>query len=645
MPEKLTREQVLSMSGPELAAAIDYHNQRYWDEGEPEISDELYDLLTRRLTEINPDHPILEKVNAPKVAGEGKVKHEKPMLSLDKAYTYEELRKWAEKYARNDNEEFLIEPKYDGISAIYTNGTLATRGDGYLGENITQKIPLIELEKKDFTGKLANFKGDCRGEIVIRDDDFRTIYANIKKKDGKPYKNSRNAVAGIMGLKEIDNMIEQGAKLTLANYDLKSYRVKLKDLDGEWPEMVREIEEMPYPMDGIVVKLADEEYAESLGSTAHHPRGQIAFKFSGVREKTKLLDVKWSFGKNCLTPVAELAPVEIGGITIRHATLHNAQNIIDKDIKIGDMVTVERAGDVIPYIIEAEPGENRVDPMIDACPGCGGEVKRKGPELMCINPDCFETKVQRLTAAVKNIGIENLGEPNIRRMMNTLGIKSLHDIFNLGFDDIMKLEGFKEKSTNNLLREIASARKVPDYQLLAALNIYGIGQTVARSILTEYTLEELRQLDLGQLSEISGIGPERAAALKNELAEQSEVIDELLDTVEVVQTKGGGVSEAPTICFTGKMPEKRSYYEDLAKERGFQPTDHVTADLGILVADDPSGNSSKLKKARKGGVKIISLDDWLNEKPGPAPTPETSPPEGTSDDLFGGNNGQMTFNF
>ena len=213
---------ILANTETELVAEIEYHNRRYWEIGEPEISDEDYDALLRKLAFVNPEHPLLQKVLSPFVAGTGKVHHIKPMLSLDKAYSLEEILEWAKKYIRSDNELFLVQPKYDGISANFTNRVLATRGDGVDGENITDKLPLIELETKGYKGKIDR---PIRGEIVIRNDDFKTLYSHIKRKDGKTYKNSRNAVAGIMGLNEIGDILAQGAKLTLVDYNFISYSV------------------------------------------------------------------------------------------------------------------------------------------------------------------------------------------------------------------------------------------------------------------------------------------------------------------------------------------------------------------------------------------------------------------------------------
>ncbi|UDQ98520.1 helix-hairpin-helix domain-containing protein [Lentisphaerota bacterium WC36G] len=606
------------LSAEEIAKYIEFHNNLYWNEGAPVISDSEYDLLIRQLQKLVPYHHLLTEIQTPTVASNGKVKHAIAMLSLDKAYSLTEVLEWATKNARSKNEMFLIQPKYDGISANYAAGILATRGDGEYGENITDKLPLITLDSA--TGQHQKISKDVRGEIVIRDDEFTELFSKIHKKDGKFYKNSRNAVAGIMGLKEISEIQAQMQQLkttiTLVDYDYISYQVSFKNLTQKWDKIIAEIEALPYPLDGIVIKYADTKYSNSLGVTAHHPRGQIAFKFTNIQKESKLINVEWSFGKNCLTPVAQIEPIDIGGITISHASLHNYKNCIDKDIKINDKVIVERAGDVIPYIVEAIPGNNRQDFMIKECPSCASKLEIIGPELCCLNKDCFEIKLKRLTAAVKSIGIERLGEPNVRRMMEKLNVTSLKDIFELQITDILKLEGFKEKSSANLYGEIQTARNVADFQVLAALNINGIGKNVAKMILTEYTLAELRTLDEETLTAINGIGPERAKILVEELKLQGDFIDELIDAINMIQTKGAENTNAnlqqKTICFTGKMPKKRKFYEDIATQHNLHPTSTVNKDLNILVAVNISGNSSKLTKARKHGAQIISLDDWLS---------------------------------
>ncbi len=603
--------KIHEMSLQELVQLIEYHNQRYWELGEPEISDDDYDRLMVELRSRDPNHPLLHWVGTQRTASAGgKVKLAKPMLSLDKAYSLEEVVEWAQKYIRSKDELLLAQPKYDGISANFDGTILATRGDGEIGEDISDKLPLIELEAPNYTGQLNR---PARGEIVIRKDDFANLYSHIYKKGGGVYKNSRNAVAGIMGLKDISDMIRQHAKLTLADYSLVSFKIKFSELSGRFAEIIETVEALPYPTDGVVFKLADTAYSESLGATSHHPRGQIAFKFSGIRRKTKLLAVEWSFGKNALTPVAELDPVEIGGVTIKRATLHNAQNIIDMDIQIHDEVTVERAGDVIPYIVSREPGEERINAMITNCPGCGSTLVRRGPELCCVNPECFETNLQKLTAAVKNFGIEQLGEPTIRKMMLSLGVKKLSDIFKLTQNQLLKLDNFAEKSAANLYREIDTAKHVADYQFLAALNIPNIGLDIAKILLKHFKLEELSTLSEDELLNVPGIGEKRAKAIVEILHSEAQEINDLLATVEVSKTAQNSSTTRPTICFTGKMPEKRSFYENLAAEHGYEAVDSVSQSLSLLVTADISSNSSKTGKAKKLGIPIVELQDFLRQ--------------------------------
>lgn len=606
-------EDLKKLSFDRLVELINYHNKKYWEEASPEISDEEYDGLMRELESRDPFHPLLSEIFPQKIKDVPTVKHAKPLLSLDKAYSHSELLKWAAKVARSEDELFIVQPKYDGISAVLEDGILATRGDGYNGEDISDKLCLVELEKKDYKGSPLGF--NARGEIVIRNDDFKSIYTKIIKKDGKPYKNQRNAVAGIVGLKDISEIKMQGAKLTLIDYETYGETVsfaQLKDL-SLWNKIIEKFSILPYPSDGLVIKLYDREYSESLGFTAHHPRGQIAFKFSGLRAVSLIKDIQWSFGKKCLTPLALIEPVEISGITIKKLTLHNYKFLKDNDIQIGDKIVVERAGDVIPHIVSSEPGENRKKPDIEYCPACSAKLAIEGPELICPNTECPEIEIQRLLAAVRNIGIERLGESTLRKMREKLGVRHLSDVFSLSIDDILKIDGFKEKSSTNLYSEIQSAKETTDFSLLASLNIPGIGKNIAKDILSKYSLDELRKMNESELENIFGIGPERARAIYRCLKEESDTIDELIQALKIKHTKGSSVDDQKTVCFTGKMPMPRSYYEKLAEKHSFVPVDSVTDKLSCLVAADPNENSSKLQKARKYSVKIYSLEEWLKD--------------------------------
>ena len=603
-----------NLNAAQLAELINYHDKLYWETNTPEISDQEYDRLVEALRKLDPEHILVTRVNAVTVESSGKVRHKTPMLSLDKAYSLEELLEWAKKYARTQEELLLIEPKYDGISASFDGKILSTRGDGETGENISDKLPLIELEAPGYTGRLDR---PARGEIVIRSDDFVNIYAHIRRKDGGFYKNPRNAVAGIMGLKEIDSMLAQGAKLTLVDYSLISFELPLSELPQKWDSFLNALAQLPYPMDGVVLKFADKEFRDSLGSTAHHPRGEIAYKYSNVKRESRLIDVEWSFGKNNLTPVAIMEPVEFSGVTVKRATLHNVQNIIDMDLHIGDTVTVERAGDVIPYISASVPGEKRRSPLIDRCPACDTLLERRGPELVCPNAGCPGTRLQRLAAAVKALDVENLGESTLKKLISVCHVSCLSDLFRLTALDLLKVEGFAEKSVSNLLKELQRVKRMPEYQFLASLNIPNVGPNIAKLLLQSMDFYQLREASEEALSAISGIGPERAKAITAAFTERKEEIDELLSAVTPVR-ETAAPQGMPTVCFTGKMPEKRSYYEKLAASRGYGAADSVTKELTLLVAADVNDNSSKLVKARKLGVKIMALEEFLAEGDAPA---------------------------
>ncbi len=619
-PRTLTRE--------ELEKLIDHHFRSYWERGVSEISDDTYDALIEALRRLDPDHPLLSRIGSTSIAsGGGKVRHPEPMLSLDKAYSLAAVLEWARKFARSPGEPLLVEPKYDGISARFDGKILSTRGDGAEGEDITSKLPLVELETPGYTGPVDR---PVLGELVLRNDRFAELSEKLTKPDGTPFfKNSRNAVPGILRRDDIRIFQYKQIRLTLVDYNLVSIPLALSALEERWDDLLAQLRELPYPQDGVVVKFADETFRRSLGNTAHHPRGEIAYKFSNVRKATKLLGVEWSFGKNCLTPVALLEPVDVNGITIKRATLHNVQNILDMDLMIGDDVIVERAGDVIPYISERTPGKERRSPLIDRCPACRSELIRRGPELVCPNAECPETLLQRLLGAVRSLGIEELGEPSLRQIMQKCGVRHLRELFSLQMADLLSLDGFAEKSARKVLDEIRRAQKVEDFRLLAALNIPGIGLNVARQLLTGRTLAELRSMSEDSLAEIYGIGPERAKVLCREFSEGREALDELLSAVDLLHAEAE--APKPTVCFTGKMPEKRTFYEKLAADHGYRPVSDVTKELSLLVAADPTASGGKLDNARKYGVAIRGLEAFLADLGEAAPS--SSPGEGGFADL------------
>ncbi len=605
------------MSVEELASRIRRAFESYWA-GIPEISDLEYDALVRELKTAAPDHPLLEQLGSPQVAALREIRLLSPMISLDKVYSLPELLSWVKSFARTDRDErLLVQPKYDGISCRFDGQTLVTRGKGETGQDISDKLSLIELESADGTGPVNR---PARGELLIRPDRFEKLRSVIRSRGNTVYRNTRNVLTGFMMLKDPREvrqlefaMKQTGAYLTLVDYDRVSFEVSAGELESRWQELTDKIAALPYPMDGIVVKFADAVYRQSLGSTAHHPRGEMAYKFVNARSPSALEDVEWSFGKNSLTPVAVIRPVELGGTTIRRATLHNAKNILDLNLQIGDDIVVERAGDVIPHIVSSSPGENRRNAMIDRCPGCGTELVWKGPELCCPGPDCFETRLCRLSAAVRALDIDNLGDATLRQIMKQFEVRSFGDLLKLDKRKLVSLDRFAEKSAANLYDALQKARKCDDFRLLAALNIPNVGINVAKKLLKTCPFDRLRTLSADELGVMEGIGPERAAALRKTFTEEKTFIDELLASVEL--RSSFGAAEKQTVCFTGKMPEKRAYYEETARQHGLEPVDQVTGNLSLLVAADPQESGTKLDHARKAGIEVISTDEFLARFP------------------------------
>lgn len=611
-----------------LTEQIAAMNRAYWEKGISDISDFEYDQLVEELKALCPDHPLVVKICSPVVQSNGKVRHHVPMLSLDKAYTLDEIRNWVKSCGLAGDTKLTVMPKYDGISADFTNGILSTRGDGVLGENITDKLPLIKavrLEGDSFVeidGAFARSAISLRGELLMSTAMFNERFRpNIKSQSGTEYKTVRNSVAGIMGwagetsAQMHQKMLDAGAYLYMVPFESWSICVTASSiqLEDHWGEILKRIQKVAelIPCDGAVIRIADRKLFESLGCTSHHPRGAIAFKFPNQQATAKLLGVEWTAGKRVLTPTALLSPTSFGGVTVRRANLHNFRNILDMDLKIGDYVTLVRSGDVIPDIISREAGEERKDITIFSCPFCDGPVLFSDPEIVCINKDCPELVAQQITASASIFKIDNLAEATVRKMIKQYKVNSLYDVFMLTRDELRKLEGFGDKSAQTMHDRLVAARKVTDVQVLASLNIPGVGESVAKLILANHHLLDLDHVPQEELQSIHGIGPERAAVIKKWFTTN---ISSLLKFAAIldIQYSSQEPDSRKTVCFTGKMPEKRSFYENLAEAGGLRPVNRLTSSTGILVYSEEDGRkSSKLDRAIQLGVTTMALTDWL----------------------------------
>jgi len=595
-----------------LEKEIRRHDNLFWVEGQPEISDPDYDKLVEELREIDPDNYLVNKINTPEVKGKYKIKHIQPMLSLDKVYSIENLIKWCEKVARNEDEEFLIQLKYDGCSAELAQGVLSTRGDdGIFGDDISNKLVIMEILKNDKPILGTDCIDYVRGEILIKKSKFQEIKDRMGK---RKYKTPRNMCAGILNRDDIDTSF--GPFLTLVDFNLYSliFSLKIMKTSLDWAHLIKTFKESQFPSDGIVIKIRDQIYAKSLGETNHHPKSEISLKFANPTGETTLIGVEWSPGKHVLTPIGKVKPVEISGVTISNINLHNFKYIIDNDIHINDTIIVERAGDVIPDVQESYPtdGKERIEITITHCPICNHLVNYIEPVIICSNENCSGKHLAQLIDSVRRIGIERLGEPTLKKMIEDLEVKNLVDVFNVLKDDLFNLERFAESSSDNLFGEIQKVKDngVFEWQILSSLNLAGIGTTLSKDLLKNRSLEELRRMNVDQFLEVDGIGPERAKMLVEGLSLNSNYIDQLLEILPIKEVSNMNIS-GMSFVLTGTMPMKRKDIIRMIEDKGGQ-VKGMTKDTNYLVSSDPESESGKMKTAKEYGTAIISFEELLN---------------------------------
>lgn len=574
-----------------LTDAIEYHNGQYWNLGTPEISDSAYDELCRELAAIDPDNPLLKKVhssvNQPKT-----FKHEKPMLSLAKAYTKDEIIAWAKSVARGNYELFRIGPKLDGCASEVGFDYIATRGDGEVGELVTDKRPII--------GHLPTDGFPVRGEIVV----LKFNLHGLARSDGTPYKTCRSAAAGLLN----QNALPCGICLTFIPHStsLGEFGLQqLKELDFE--KVIAEEADRNYPVDGLVVSLVDQDYAESLGMTGHHPRHSIAYKMKNPETTSKVIGVEWQVSRTRIAPVAILEPTELDGITIERATLHNLQQIVRLGVMIGSKVKLVRAGSVIPAItgVISNMGGTLIQ-IPTECPACGSQLDNDGQDVVCNNEHCGGTLACKLRDSLVRLGIEECG-PSVCSGLAQLGYDRLRHVLKMTKADWLKVPGFAERSADKMWRQIQNRLMTPieDWRLLAAQNFEGIGQTLSRRICDKISLGDVFTADL---TRIEGIGIERALVVERPYDWNAF----MTMFQSVTQTKG--LSERKSVCFTGKSDTPRSEWIKIAEKKGYVYKGAVTKDLDLLVLADLESTSSKSVKAVKYGVNRVTYDQFLGEK-------------------------------
>ena len=651
-----------------LRNEIRRHDNLYYVKDKPEISDTEYDRLFRELIELERRHPEFvtpdsptQRVGAPPLEELIKVPHEQPMLSLDSIVDQSEVQAFDQRMKREletPSVEYSVEPKFDGLSVelVYDRGTFsrgATRGDGMTGEDVTinlrtiRSLPLQLQVQSALPDHLV-----VRGEVYMRLDDFQALNRRITERGDDAFANPRNAASG--SLRQLDSTITATRPLVVTCYEIMALSTpaplthwdELEQMAG-WGLPVptlrrlcatiddvmafrRETEsirdQLPYEIDGVVVKVNRRDWQGRLGMKSRSPRWAIAYKFTPRKEITIVQDIVVSVGRTgTLTPVALLKPVEVGGVTISRATLHNADEVARKDIRIGDTVKVERAGDVIPAIAERLPvsGEQRRAPfrMPDHCPVCGSKVGREGAYFYCTGQSVCGAQLKGAIEHFSSkhaLNIEGLGKKTVAQLVDHGLVQSLADLYRLTKDELVRLEGFADRSATLLLESIAGSKTVSLDRFLMGLGIRQVGQHIAKVLAREFgSLNEIMSANRERLQQIREIGPEISDSLVAYCSEprNREVIAQLQKSgVQVAPGMAtGDRRKSPlagkTFVFTGGLDRfTRDEVQRAVETAGARVTSSVSNKTSyVVVGRDPG---SKLDQARTLGVTILTEQEF-----------------------------------
>ncbi|MCD6569641.1 MAG: NAD-dependent DNA ligase LigA [Deltaproteobacteria bacterium] len=649
-----------------LKHSIEYHNYRYYILDAPEISDGEYDQLMRELIQIEKEHPELITPDSPtQRVGGGPLKefpsmiHRIPLLSLDNAMDTQELREFHQRVIRQGRKDITVyccEPKFDGLAVelVYENGIFTrggTRGDGTTGEDVTQNLKTIKSIPLRLMTDIPPDLLEVRGEVVMYKSEFKRLNNKRAQRGEALFANPRNSAAG--SLRQLDPTITASRSLMFFAYaiseplpfgiETQSQALKMLPLFGfkvnpdvkvckgieEVIDFVAYVEkrreEFPYEIDGVVVKVDSIRYQEMLGTKARAPRWAIAYKFPPTQATTTLKHIHVQVGRTgVLTPVAILEPVKIGGVTVSRATLHNEDEIKRKDIRIGDAVLVQRAGDVIPEVLgpikSRRTGDEEIFSMPDKCPECGSNVVKDGALFRCINMTCPAIVKERVYhfASKDAFDIDGLGKRTIDQMVNILHIKHISDLYRLRYEDLMKLDGFADQSIKNLLASIERSKDISLERFIYALGIGHVGQSIAQDLADYFkTLENFLSADYDKLIAIPGIGHEVADSIKVfcKNKENLKVIDDLISMGVRIKSRETQEKKEPVfsnkkVCFTGTLNAmSRSQAKIEVEALGGHVVESVSRQLDCLVVGDAPG--SKLKKAEALGIKILDEDAFL----------------------------------
>ena len=642
----------------DLREQVRYHNRRYHVDDAPEISDAEYDGLYRELEALEDEHPELitpdsptQRVGGEPVEGFEEVRHSVPMLSLANARKVEDLSEWDARVRRllgeDESPRYVTERKIDGlaVSLRYENGRFArgaTRGNGAIGEDVTANLGTVRSIPQRLEDEPPGAL-EPRGEVYMTLDDFERLNRRQEEEGKPPFANPRNAAAGairqldpgitakrplkiyLYGIGEGGEGFESHSGLLngLKRYGLRANPHKLHDsiesVVEECLEAARQRESLPYQIDGVVVKVDSREQQLALGSVARAPRWAIAYKFEPLAGRTKLLDIIVKVGRTgALTPQAVLEPVNVGGVVISRATLHNEDYVREKGILIGDTVVVERAGDVIPQVVKAVSEERKGDEyafeMPARCPVCDEPVSRPEGEAVtrCINARCPAQALEHIIhwASKSAMDIDGLGEKLATRLFDLGFIRDAADVYDLEPGQLVPLEGFGEKSAENLIQAIEKSKERPFSLVLYALGIRHVGAVTASLIATRFGGEDLmRGVEVERLTEIDGVGEVVARAVVEyfDLEDNRDLVRRLMERGLDFEREEGGLSDGPLsgkrVVITGTLGRPRSYYVGRLEASGGTFTSSVSKNTDYVLAGEEAG--SKLERARELGVPVL----------------------------------------
>ena len=674
--EYLTNPHTIELDS--LKKLLKFNEYQYYVLNEPLISDYEYDQLYQQLISIEsantslitPDSPS-QRVGNSLNANFVTIPHLVPMLSLENSYNAADLIDFDRKAiegAGNEKLTYCVEPKFDGasISLVYENELLVracTRGDGVAGEDITQNIK--QIKSIPLSIPLADYgikQIEIRGEVIMSKNSFAAFNEKLKLKQQAPLANPRNAAAGSLRMKDPKEVGERnldafiyhisyvlpipGAKLTPLLQTHSGTLSLLWNLGFRSPQKERKIleginnvidycisfeigrDQLPYDIDGLVIKIDDVPLQEKLGMTSHHPRWAIAYKFKARQATTIIENVEFQVGRTgAVTPVAKLQAVALGGVTVSSISMHNEEYIKEKDIRLGDTVIIERAGDVIPQIVQSisslRKGTEKMITFPTTCPVCNAPLEKEEAEAVwrCISPLCKAQIVERIIHFVSKdaMDIKSFGEANIRKFYEIGILPNVPAVYTLDFEKVTQLEGFGKKSIENLQAAIANSKNQPLYRLIYGLGIRFVGETTAKTVASQIQhILDLTNFSEEQLQSFEDVGVKVAKSIYAYFHEESNIamIRELeslgLNMIQTNTTAVDGNLAGLNFLFTGTLTQlKRAEAEAMVEARGGHILGGVSSKLNYLVVGEDAG--SKLEKAKKiASIKIISESEYID---------------------------------